>query len=336
MGYDTRRFFVSAYATSPSFHNWQPQLESRYFSALASSPDVAGLEHPFFDDSDQQYPIPWLAANLPPQWMLALTVLPGLMRNARNDPDFGLASQRESSRAAAVRMMERVREHVEHLERDVGRRVVRALHIHTSPSQSFENLRGSRDAFAVSLKEILALGWPDISLSIEHCDSPVANQPVEKGFLRLEDEIDLAAEAGLGIVLNWGRSAIETRSAEGPVRHLRQVRVAGLLRGFFFSGCASRSTLDYGVWRDTHMPAAPVIASPYLRKESLLDESALSGCLMELRMNSTDVYLGVKVLDPNPDGDLKRKIGLNLDTIAAVASMDEAQRSINPQRSRLR
>jgi hypothetical protein len=313
-----QRYRISAYATSPSFHRWDGELERQYFSGLAADPRVIGIEHPFFDDGGQHCPVEWLAEHLPASWDLAITALPGMMRHARTQSQFGLASVHEPSRQAAVAMVERLRRYVDDLHACLGRTVVRHLHLHSAPSGSLAERRGSAQAFERSMREVQAMHWDDIGLLIEHCDAPVPGHAPEKGFLPLEAELDIAQRLGLGILLNWGRSAIEARSVRGPLTHLEAVIAAGRLGGFCFSGCASADNPDYGAWRDTHMPATPVVASPWLREDSLLSERAIGETLAQLRRAQPLAELGVKVLDPAPDPNVARKVGLNLDTLAAI------------------
>jgi Domain of unknown function (DUF4862) len=320
MTIDLRHFHVSAYATSPSFHRWDAALESRYFAALAAERRVAGIEHPFFDDGGAHYPLDWLVDHLPAHWTLTLTALPGLMRQARTEPRFGLASAHEPSRVAAVRMIERAREFVAALHTRLGRPVVRAIHLQSSPANVAGVPRGHVAALEASLREVLGWQWGDARLLLEHCDSVVEGHAPEKGFLGLEDEIALAQRLHIGLLVNWARSAIETRSVEGPVAHLARAREAGVLQGLAFSGCAAQACADYGTWRDTHMPAAPVVASPFLRADSLLGADEIRAALAQAASVEGAVMLGIKVLDPVPGPDLDRKLRLNIDTLAAVVA----------------
>jgi aspartate/methionine/tyrosine aminotransferase len=329
MSVDVRNFRVSAYATSPSFHGWNGALEAQYFAGLAADARVVGIEHPFFDDGGNQYPVGWLVDNLPAHWSISVTVMPGLMRNARTQPHFGLASAHEPSRSAALAMVERLRIQIDALHTRLGRSVVQDLHLHSSPANTVEDVRGNVAAFDRSLQECLALGWEGIRVLIEHCDAPVAGHAPDKGFLTLEEEVELAAKHEIGLMLNWARSAIETRSTEGPLDHLGAVERAGLLHSFCFSGCASKSNPDYGIWRDTHMPAAPIVPSPWLRADSLLGAREIADTLLQLRAAARPITLGVKILDPAPDLDVVRKVRLNLDTIAAIAAVAEERLSPN-------
>lgn len=325
MTIDLHRFHVSAYATSPSFHRWDAALEARYFAALAACPQVAGIEHPFFDDGGAHYPLDWLVEHLPPHWTLTLTVLPGLMRQARAEPRFGLAAAHAPSRAAALHMLERAREFVAALHARLGRTVVRAIHLQSAPANAHGTPRGEVAALEASLRELQGWQWGGTRLLLEHCDSLVDGQAPEKGFLGLDDEIALARRLQIGILLNWARSAIETRSVAGPLAHLARARAAGVLQGLAFSGCTAQACADYGTWRDTHMPAAPVIASPWLRRDSLLGADEIRAALDQADAAPGEVMLGIKVLDPDPAPDLERKLRLNLDTLAAIVAARHAE-----------
>lgn len=325
MTIDLRRFYVSAYATSPSFHQWNAVLEAQYFSALADCPRVAGIEHPFFDDSGAHYPLDWLVDHLPAHWTLTLTMLPGLMRQARAEPRFGLAAAHAPSRAAALHMLERAREFIAALHARLGRPVVRAIHLQSAPANAHGTPRGEVAALEESLRELQGWQWGATQLLLEHCDSLVDGQTPEKGFLGLDDEIGLARSLQIGILLNWARSAIETRTPTGPLVHLAQARAAGVLQGLAFSGCAAQTCADYGTWRDTHMPAAPIIASPWLHRDSLLGADEIRTALDQADAVPGDVMLGIKVLDPHPAPDLERKLRLNLDTLAAIVAARTAK-----------
>ena len=121
--------------------------------------------------------------------------------------------------------------------------------------------------------------------------------------------------SGYGLVLNWGRSAIESRSALGPLTHIKRAKEANLLKGFFFSGCTDKADSAYGSWKDSHMPPKNDIESNYLSADSLLshDEIANTFSLLE-----TESYLGVKVLDPSIIKTLNQSIGLTIDTLKAL------------------
>ena len=54
------------------------------------------------------------------------------------------------------------------------------------------------------------LEWGNVQLNLEHCDAYIPGQKAQKGFLLLEDEVEILNEVGgYGLILNWARSAIE-------------------------------------------------------------------------------------------------------------------------------
>ena len=59
--------------------------------------------------------------------------------------------------------------------------------------------------------------WSGATLVVEHCDKYIPEQNPEKGFLSLESEIDIVAEVGIGIHLNWGRSVVKGRCAQAAI-----------------------------------------------------------------------------------------------------------------------
>ncbi len=131
----------------------------------------------------------------------------------------------------------------------------------------------------------------------------IPNQRADKGFLSLHDEIDVVQAVGnIGIVLNWGRSAIELRSAEGPLKHINLVMPHNLLKGFVFSGCTDNQNSPYGAWRDIHIPPKNFINSQYLRNESLLGKKEINQVLTLI--SNQDIYLGIKVLDASLTRDI--------------------------------
>ena len=78
----------------------------------------------------------------------------------------------------------------------------------------------------------------------------------------------------ISISINWGRSALETRSVEGPLEHARRALQADLLGGLFFSGVTPAHP-GYGAWRDSHAPFST--SCP----ESLLTPAAAQALLAE-------------------------------------------------------
>ncbi|MBN2689719.1 MAG: DUF4862 family protein [Gammaproteobacteria bacterium] len=311
-------YFISAYATSPSSDKWCPEDESRYFHGLANKPEVVGIEHPFLPQSDK-YPLPWLLENIPENWSLIITALPEFMNLLKGNPYFGLASVVEKDRMAAVKIMEDISDYIRKLNRGFGRKIVKAVHFHSLPRNVVNEMRGSKQALKQSLREIKDFNWDGAELNLEHCDAYIPNQIADKGFLLLEDEIEvISTVGGYGIVLNWARSAIEGRSVKKPLSHIEMVKNAGLFNGFFFSGCTDDVNSNYGYWRDTHMPPRNFINGDYLQSDGLLGIDEVKQTMQELNNYDEDIYLGIKVSDLAADDNIDKKIGLNTETIDAL------------------
>ena len=62
-----------------------------------------------------------------------------------------------------------------------------------------------------------------------------------------------AGKTPVKLAINWGRSALETRSAKGALDHIRRAAEAELLGALFFSGVTADHP-DYGAWKDSHVP----------------------------------------------------------------------------------
>jgi hypothetical protein len=272
--------FVSAYAAAPPSEPWDRAAEGALFDGLAGL-GLAGLELPFTgrlharDDA-------WLIAQLRPDWRFILTLLPGTMNRLKEDERFGLASADAAGRRRALDFAESARQTIERLHARLGRKAVAAVAVHGAPRLGGA-ARSSLEGFAASLTELRGRDWGGAELLVEHCDAAVPGHAPDKGFLRLEDECAaLALSSGPAparVLINWGRSAIETRSADGPVEHLRRARQAGLLGGLFFSG-ATPNDPDYGDWKDSHAPfstsRAASILTPYAAQAALKEAGTLS------------------------------------------------------------
>jgi hypothetical protein len=218
---------------------------------------VSGLELPFTGALHAQDP-EWLLSNLRPAWSIVLTLIPGTMDRLGTDPTFGLASSVDSGRERAVQFVASAREAVKTLNARGGRARVVAVEIHSAPRPA-PGVEPSADAFRRSLDTLRSWDWEGAALSVEHCDAHVAGQKPAKGFLSLADEIAAIRRSRgatpVGLAVNWGRSAIEGRSADTPRQHVEQARAAGVLNGLMFSGATVGDAL-YADWADMHAPFA--------------------------------------------------------------------------------
>lgn len=308
------RFFVAAYTSAPSSHAWDPALEGRFYEELRGDERIRGLEQPVLPGlhaHDEE----WLLGALAPDWELVLTTIPGVMQRLRTMPSFGLASVVESGRAAALRYMEEVRDTVERLARVLGRRAVLAVQVQSAPTAG-ANGAGSAAAFADSLLELTSWDWLGAELVVEHCDSRRSGSP-QKGFLTLEEELEAMRATGIGLTINWGRSAIDAHSASGAVTHVEAARAAGVpVRGLMFSG-VSATEGRYGMWKDSHVPFAPAEGIEHFEETSLLTEEAVGNVVAAVDRAALS-YVGVKLLEIDPQASVERRVGINRDAMRVV------------------
>ena len=307
-----QQYFISAYTTSQVLNTWDEASETSFFQALAADPRVIGIELPFLEHR-VLYPMEWLKKNIPTRWSLNLTPLPAVMQLVASNPKAGLASTSEPERKVAIALIQKTECYAEELQQVFGRPVVRSINLYSSPQNNTDGQQGDKEAFQRSLAEIKKMKWGSIALNLEHCDAFVSSHPAEKGFLSLEEEIEsLDAVGGIGLVLNWGRSAIETHSVDGLFQHLRQTLSHRLLRGFVFSGCTADPESLYGSWKDRHAPPRQ------LCPESLLGEKEIAEVfkLLNEQQQSPEFYLGIKVSNRFVPFDIKRSIELNLESVS--------------------
>lgn len=96
------KFFVGAYAASPSLHNpWDPKTESDFMAGLREMGAIAGLELGFYGDL-HRHDTDWFLTELKPTWNFVLTCIPGTMENLKVDPAQGLASESVTGRQGAL------------------------------------------------------------------------------------------------------------------------------------------------------------------------------------------------------------------------------------------
>lgn len=255
---------VGAYPAQPD------DLRPRFYEELGQVPSIRGLELPYGPWGGQPWP-----AGAPDGWTAVITAIPGTMQRLTAAHAFGLASTDRDGRKAALDFVSGVREYALALA-DEGHRV-EAVELHSAPP-----LRSSADFLEQSLKEVLDWNWGDTRVLIEHCDAPRADSKPEKGFLTFEEELDVISSLqsqgsrNLGMVINWGRSVIESRNPGTAVEQVARAREAGVLAGVMFSGCSPVST-EFGYpWIDAHLPAVEVEGAP---RSSLLNHDEIQRCL---------------------------------------------------------
>ena len=302
-------YFVGAYAASPNTATWDPELEAHYYARLRALPNVKGLEHPFLG-SLHPHDDAWFISHIDPKWRFVFTCIPGVMAAMAKNPLVGLASDDASGREEALAFVRQARDALAALNAACGQSVVDAIEIHSAPDKT--RATSSVTALTTSLAELVQWDWQGARVVIEHCDAHVPGQVASKGFLSLADEI-AAIEAtnarygsDVGIVVNWGRSVLEARSAEGALQHIRLAKQHGVLAGLMFSGASGQDT-PYGAWRDSHMPPAPSRVGGIGAEGSLLTDAALRDCLVAIDGQQLPI-LGLKIGIRPLDASLEARI----------------------------
>lgn len=293
-----RPLIVGAYAALP------PAEEvDAFYARLADEVGATGVEIPSHhvlaaDGAD----LDALAGHMRGRFTgSVVTAIPGTMGRVGADARFGLASPDAEGRAAAVAFARDLIAAAGELDALLGGGAVRALAIHSAPSLT-PDIAPSADAFARSLDELAdAAGGSGIGLVIEHCDAARSPERGEKRFLGIDDEIALARERGLGISVNWGRSAIEDEDPSAPERHLAAARAAGVLEGLVLSGAGDAPSAFGAAWADAHLPLAAD------EPTSLLDAERVRACLAAA--GDGLAFVGVKMQVP-PGADLDERIAV--------------------------
>ncbi|HEX7928600.1 MAG TPA: DUF4862 family protein [bacterium] len=314
-------YLCAAYNAAPVTQPWSGTQEAAYYRALKDVPSIGLLELPVHATGQIHAQDPaWQLDQLDKRWDFVLSLIGGTLQSLQKDPQFGLASDSEAGRTAALRLAEQTRQVVKQINAKFGRKAVRWVELHTAPRRSVAGVTGSVAALARSLRELQGWDWDGAGLVIEHCDRYVENQRPEKGFLSIEQEIDAIQQVGqrmpLGIVINWGRSALEARDPAEPLKHVRAAKAAGLLKGLTFSGCTPQDP-NYGEWLDQH---APFAATPGFKTgcaNSVLTVERAAECLKEANPVQL-AFVGLKVQPLPATLNLEQRLATLRDTIALI------------------
>lgn len=245
-----RHFVVGGYPAAPSWasdHEGLVRFAHQLLSWRGPVGRSMGLEVPYSPMSP--WADPSVLVSTPPESRHVLTMIPETMTAMRTREGYGLASEDEDGRSAAVDGVRGAVEFARSVNAGSGGKVI-AIELQSAPREPLT----SADALQQSLEELARLESDDVRLWIEHCDARIPGQDFEKGFLSLDDELRVARALELGVLINWGRSAIELRSAERVAEHVEASGDAGLLRGLIFSGVASAATAFGPAWVDAHLP----------------------------------------------------------------------------------
>jgi len=317
-------FYVGAYATSANVSGWNAELETNYYSQLKAMDNIKGLEHPFVG-SLHAHDDDWFLANISPNWQFVFTCIPGIMGALGSNPQFGIASDDEQGRQAALTFMKKACDAVAKLNAHAQRQVVKAVQIQTAPNRS--KASGSAEALQASLNTMLEWDWQGAKLIIEHCDALVEGQTPSKGFLTLNDEIavvkkinETAQTTPLGILVNWGRSVIETRTVDGAIAHIKTLKAHNILSGLMFSGVSDQDT-DYGKWQDSHMPPAPNSQIKFGAEKSLLTQQEMLRSLQASGLDpmQEESIVGIKIGIRPRETNVDDRVSYIADALRAIS-----------------
>jgi hypothetical protein len=314
---------LSAYAAAPALDGWDPASEGAFLAAAAALPHVSGLEVPLYRTGQlHKYDGGWFleqVRHLPDDLSYVVTTIPDTMDHLGGCAEFGLASAVPAGREAALARVAAASDAVRNLNRALGRKAVRAVHLFSAPRPVGADSgcpAAAVEALADSLRQLAGFDWDGARPVLEHCDAAVRPHPPVKGFLPLEQEIEavLVSGTGAGVALNWARSVIEGRATGTAASHLKLALDAGVLAGFVLSGCSSRPTAFGEAWDDTHLPPAPVDPASLLTAHAI---SAIAASLDGGTGKGREAYRGLKISAP-PGTPVSRRLSLLASSIAAV------------------
>lgn len=304
---------IGAYALAPPAQT--ADAEERWYTRVARIDGAVGLEVPFREGFHDQG-IRRFADLVPERWRLVVTMLPLAMARLRQNPSYGLASADPGGRQDAVDDLARLLAAAQELGELRDDIVMESVQMPSAPRGG-----ASAEAFAESLREISDWVWPqDCAMVVEHCDAAVGSQPAAKGFLPLESELSAVAavqgstRTAVGQAINWGRSAIEGRSAATPSAHIDRLAAVGTLRGLFLSGAADRDGPLGGAWADVHNPISTVDSTSLLTAERIREA-------VHAAIRGGAEYVGVKVQDPTVQDDIEARM------VALERTVQEVQRA---------
>jgi len=241
-------FIIGAYPCAPSFHQKGEQEEQSFWRELSDTPYIRGLEqpclenlHPFGDE--------WLFRHTPDEWQIVVTAVMETMRRRGTNGAFGLASADEEQRKACVEFYRHLHQKIDAVNVRFPGKVI-ALEMHAAPQAGNASVEQATEAFSRSIREIVSWNW-SCDLVLEHCDAMTGPAP-RKGFLPLEQVLEVVNGTDISVCINWARSAIEGRNSTVPLEHVQAACKAGKLGALMFSGTTTRG--EYGEWQDLHAP----------------------------------------------------------------------------------
>ena len=298
-------FIIGAYPCAPSFHQKGEQEEQSFWRELSDTPYIRGLEqpclenlHPFGDE--------WLFRHTPDEWQIVVTAVMETMRRRGTNGAFGLASADEEQRKACVEFYRHLHQKIDAVNVRFPGKVI-ALEMQAAPQAGNASVEQATEAFSRSIREIVSWNW-SCDLVLEHCDAMTGPAP-RKGFLPLEQVLEVVNGTDISVCINWARSAIEGRNSTVPLEHVQAACKAGKLGALMFSGTTTRG--EYGEWQDLHAPF-----SSFCVDSLMTTEQATS--LFTAASAATLKFSGIKLLEINANADVSHRIAILRDGISAL------------------
>ena len=246
---------LSAYNAAPAGLTDRPRDETAWYATLRADAALGGLEIPVVGSSVHPRGVAHLASLLHPEWGNVLSAMSGTLFRLWSDENYGLASQSVAGRNAALTDAEGIRRTVAEMRGLLGAQSVQAVVLHSAPRAD----RGSAAKLEDSLLQIASHDWGRMIFLLEHADALVTGRKPQKGWQPLSTEIDVVrkvrARTGLDfrLLLNWGRLAIEARSAAGARRLFAQAVASDLVGAVTFSGATGSPHSRGHSWADVHL-----------------------------------------------------------------------------------
>jgi hypothetical protein len=295
----------SAYNAAPAGLTEDTETEERWYETLRSDPRIGGLELPVIRGQLHPHGLARLASLLHPGWSNTISAMSTTLVATKTDAGYGLASEDRDGRQRALSDIASALTETLLLQEQLGSASVRAFALQSAPRAD----RSSLSAFTDSLRQIAGWDWGNIELLVEHSDALVPGQAPQKGYLRIEEEMEAVRAATdpegprIRHLLNWGRSAIEGRSAATPLEHIG--KLGDGLGAFAFSGAAPVATDRSAEWEDVHLGLAED------EPGSLLNADGTRRLLTKLPDELS--YVGIKTGAPVGSRDTGRlQLGLSM------------------------
>lgn len=298
-------FIIGAYPCAPSFHQQGEQQEATFWRELADTPHIRGIEQPILENL-HPYGDDWLFRHTPGDWKIVATAVMETMRRRGSNGGFGLASADEDQRRESIAFYRHLLEKINAVNTRFPGKVI-ALEMQAAPQKDNESVEQATEAFARSINEISAWNW-SCDLVLEHCDAMTGSAP-RKGFLPLEQVLDVLRGTDISVCINWARSAIEGRSTDVPLQHVQAALKADKLSALMFSG--TTATGEYGDWQDLHAPFSSFCPESLMTTEHAAE-------LFTAARTATLKFSGIKLLEINSNADVSHRIAILRDGISAL------------------